>query len=251
MTHDELRQLVPIFALDALPPEEESELVAHLKVCRECSVMLTEHQETAGMLALSADSVQAPPALRDRIMRQAQQTGQFEAPPAVVRQLPVNRFRRWQVAGLAAACVVALLAGSVVLQQLNRQTDRLNQQEIVVAQQRDALNIIGSPSSVQVPMTPTADGRGTEGKVFVSEEEDAAAVLVRGLDDPGDEVYTLWLIDEGNGPEPVEDFLPDDAVTVIKVDQPVDDEATLAITREPRRGNTAPEGPILLAASRA
>lgn len=247
MTHDELKQLVPILALDALPPEEEAELVAHLKVCRECSMLLTEHQETAGMLALSAGSVPAPAALKDRILRQAQQSGQLQAPLPAVRQLPVNRFRRWQLAGLAAACVVAVVAGAVVV----RQSNRLNQQEIVVAQQRDALNIIGSPSSVEVPMTATANGPGTEGKVFVSGQEDAAAVLVRGLDDPGDGVYTLWLIEEGDAPEPVEDFLPEGAVTVLKVDQPVGEEATLAITREPRRGNTEPEGPILLAASRA
>jgi hypothetical protein len=247
VTHDELKQMVPILALDALPPEEEAELVAHLKLCRECSMLLTQHQQTAGMLALSAGDVPPPAALKGRILREAQRSGQLQPPPAQVRQLPVNRLRRWQLAGLAAACVVAVLGGAVVV----RQANRLNQQEIVVAQQRDALEIIGSPSSVEVPMTATANGQGTEGKVFVSGEEDAAAVLVRGLDDPGDEVYTLWLIEEGGDPEPVEDFLPDGAVTVLKVDQPVDGDATLAITREPRRGNTAPEGPILLAASRA
>jgi hypothetical protein len=120
----------------------------------------------------------------------------------------------------------------------------------VVAQQRDALNIIGSPSSVELPMKATGDGRGAEGKVFISDEQDAAAVLVRGLSDPGDDVYTLWLIAEGD-PQPVEDFVPEDAVTVIKVDRPVGSDDTLAVTREPNRGNTSPRGPILIAASRA
>ncbi len=251
MTHDELRLLVPIFALDALPPAEEAELVAHLKICRECSVLLTEHWETAGMLALSAGSLPPPVALKDRILRQAAQTGQLEASPAPVRapRAPVRSWR-WQLAGLAAACVFAFVIGGVVLQQLNERTDQLSRQEIVVAQQRDALNIIGSPSSVELPMTATGDGRGAEGKVFISDEQDAAAVLVRGLSDPGDDVYTLWLIAEGD-PEPVEDFVPENAVTVIKVDQPVGSEDTLAVTREPNRGNTSPKGPILIAASRA
>jgi hypothetical protein len=201
------------------------------------------------MLALSAGSVQAPADLKDRILRQAEQTGQLQE-PVVLRPRPAKNPRRWQLAGLAAACIVLLVAASVVLQQLNQRTDRLNQQEIVVARQQEALDIISSDSSVELPMTATEDGPGTEGKVFVNDDQDAAAVLVRGLADPGDGVYTLWLIAEGD-PEPVEDFVPDDAVTVIKVDRPVDSEATLAVTREPSRGNTSPRGPVLIAASRA
>lgn len=250
MTHDQLKELVPLFALDALPADEERELEAHLKFCSECSATLAEHRETAGMLAMSVPGRQAPGDLKDTIMSLAGQTVQVPTAPAPT---PINkkasaRGNRWQWAGLAAACVFAFLVGGVVVRQLDNPA-RTADQQLVVAQ-REALEIIGSPASEIVPMNATVDFGGAYGKAFVSADKGKAAVVVSGLEEPGDDVYTLWLI-AGGDPRPVADFVPDDGMRTILVDTPVGSEETLAVTREPNPGNSTPQGPVIMASVRA
>ena len=252
MTHDELKSLVPVFALDALGSEEEQELVAHLKVCLECSNILAEHRETAGMLGFAAGSLQAPGDLRDRILSQAAKTSRLQAiAPPVQLKSPSRRSWGGQWAGLAAAaCVVALVAVGLTFLRIGGQADRLDRQEQVIAQQREVLNLITSPDSIVLAMTPTEASPGGEGRAFISDREGAAAVVVSGLRDPGDDVYTLWLIVDGE-PQPVADFVPHDGLALVPVDGAVEPEMTLAVTVEPNRGNTSPRGPVIMAASRA
>lgn len=250
MNHDDLKGLVPLFALDALIGQDEAAMVSHLKVCRECAESLTEHRETAGMLGLAAGSIQAPPALKERIMQQAARSPQLkQAAPVPIHQARSHR-RSWQWVGVAAAFVFVLLAGTVVVNQLMGQNDEVARQQIVIAQQRQALSVISSPSSVVLTMSATDHAPGVNGKVFISDQEQAAAVVLSGFEDPGREVYTLWLIADGNR-RPVTDFVPEDGLALIPVPSQVGSDATLAVTREPRPGNTSPRGPVMLAAYRA
>ncbi len=252
MTHDDLKDLVPLFALDALPSEDELELVAHLRNCAECSKLLAEHKETAGMLAFSAPSIEAPAGLRDRILQEAARTRTQESPAPVVLRPAANRSRRWQWAGgLAAACVFALLVGGLVVRQIGDQGEKVNQQEILLARQQEALSIISSPDSVVLPMSSSEEFPQAYGKAFVSDEDGKAAVIVTGLSDPDDDdVYTLWLIAEGDR-EPITDFDVDDGAQTILVDKPVGSDATLAVTREPNAGNSSPQGPVVVQTYRA
>ncbi len=251
MTHDELKGLVPVFALDALTPADEEELVAHLKVCRECSRLLDDHRETAGMLAFAAGSRQAPAALKDRIMSQASRTAQMRATSAPVQQQRSSPPPwRWHWAGLAAACILALVAGGLAFLRIDMQTERLTQQQIVIARQRDVLDLISSPDSIVLSMAPTPASRGAAGKAFISDTEGSAAVVVSGLDPPGDDVYTLWLIAEDD-PKPVTDFVPEDGLALLPVEAPVRPDMTLAVTREPNPGRSSPAGPVIMSAYRA
>src|SRR3977135_1153517 len=68
MTHDELRELVPIFALDALDGDEELEVRSHLEACQPCRMLLESHVQAAASLALAAEPVTPPAALRSRLM---------------------------------------------------------------------------------------------------------------------------------------------------------------------------------------
>lgn len=253
MTHDDLKDLVPLYALDALPSEDELELVAHLRSCAECSQLLAEHRDTAGMLAFSAPSIQAPAGLRDRILQEASRTARpQEAPAPVVLRPQFNRSRRWQWAGgLAAACVFALLVGGLVIRQFGNQGKKVTQQEILLARQQEALSIISSPDSVVLPMSSSEEFPQAYGKAFVSDEDGKAAVIVSGLSDPkDDDVYTLWLIAEGDR-KPITDFDVSEGAQTILVDKPVGSDATLAVTREPNPGNSSPQGPVVVQTYRA
>lgn len=252
MNHDALRDLVPILALDALPAGEEAELVAHLKICRECSSLLAQHRETAGQVGIAAGSLSAPDSLRERILQQAAQTPQLTQAPAVRPVKQDGTFNRsWRWTGLAAACALVLLVGGILGQRLSDQHQLVEQQQAIIAQQQQALGLISSPTAVVLPMTPTEQAAGVQGRVFVSDEEGFAAVVLHGLAEPaGDDVYTLWLIADGSR-RPVSDFKPDDGLALVPVNAPVRSDATLAVTLEPRPGNTSPQGEVMIAAYRA
>src|SRR3982750_1950341 len=66
--HEDLEELVPLLAIDALTADEELSVRAHVEGCSRCATLLREHLETAGDLALLTEPVAPPPGLRDRLM---------------------------------------------------------------------------------------------------------------------------------------------------------------------------------------
>lgn len=248
MTHDDLKDLVPLYALDALPSKDELELVAHLRTCSECSALLAEHRETAGMLAFSAPSFQASPGLRDRILSEASKTSHLQLAPAPAARSVVRPNRRLQwLGGLAAACVFALVVGGLVVRQAADRDPGAAQQEILLARQQEALSIISSPDSIAIFMNSTDDFPDAYGKAFVSSEDGKAAVLLSGLSEPDEDIYTLWLIEDGD-PSRVTDFdVKGGAQTILVDDRDVDATVSFAVTREPNPGNTSPLGPVVIA----
>jgi anti-sigma factor RsiW len=69
MTHDELKALLPLAALERLEPDEIASLREHLAGCAECDAELREFEHALSMLALAVDA----PASEDRV------TGKLEA----------------------------------------------------------------------------------------------------------------------------------------------------------------------------
>jgi hypothetical protein len=65
MTHDELKALLPLAALERLEPEEVAALREHLAGCAECDAELREFEHAMAMFALALDT----PAKEDRVMR--------------------------------------------------------------------------------------------------------------------------------------------------------------------------------------
>ncbi len=66
--HDELIELLGVYALDAVSPDERRAIEAHLEICPACRAEVAEHIEVAA--GLSALSVAPPPAdLFERIRR--------------------------------------------------------------------------------------------------------------------------------------------------------------------------------------
>jgi len=65
MTHDELKELLPLAALERLEPEEIAALREHLGGCAECDAELREFEHALAMFALALDA----PTKEDRVMR--------------------------------------------------------------------------------------------------------------------------------------------------------------------------------------
>ena len=65
MTHDELKALLPLAALERMEPDEVASLREHLAGCAECDAELREFEHVLSMLALALDA----PATEERVTR--------------------------------------------------------------------------------------------------------------------------------------------------------------------------------------
>ena len=64
-------ELLPVYALNALGPEEGSQLEAHLGACPWCPALLREHTQVAAALAQVAEPLEPSQGLKKRILRAA------------------------------------------------------------------------------------------------------------------------------------------------------------------------------------
>ena len=108
LSHDEIRELLGAFALDATSEEERVDIEEHLATCPRCRAEVADHRETASMLA--AVGAPAPEGVWEGI------AGALDGP------IPINRPTRrrsaatWMkgVASAAAAAMFIWLAADVV-----------------------------------------------------------------------------------------------------------------------------------------
>ena len=216
LTHDEIRDLLAVYALDAVDGDERDLLEGHLAGCPQCRAEVADHRETAALLASAGAS--APEGLWDRIAASLE-----EAPPAL-ELAPVvpmqgraagsearvaatssrpRRPVRW-IAAAAAAAVIAVLGVQVV-----RLSDRVDRQD----READLASVLRDPDSQVVQLTSVDESADVE----VVIDEDGVAHLVRhslpAL--PSDRTYQVWAVVGGekislgllgNAPQPTAMF---------------------------------------------
>jgi anti-sigma-K factor RskA len=73
MTHDEIRELLGAYVLDAVSAEESQIVQQHVNTCPECSQEVARLGEVPDWLALSAVEMDPPPQLRIRLMNLVEQ----------------------------------------------------------------------------------------------------------------------------------------------------------------------------------
>jgi hypothetical protein len=261
--HDRYEELVAGFALSALEPADEQDLLRHMAGCAACERSLTEHLETLGHLAYAVDDGPPPAGLWDAIRSEVEaQSGPAAfAPPAVapstaatgsapvappaVTDLSVARAaraertpRRWVGWASAAAgiAVVATLGYGITASQRGQ-----SREDQVAA----AVQAIETAPARTVPLTG-ADGKVSAVAVLSGGH---VSLIVDGLkpNDTASSVYVLWG-QTGNSPaRALATFdVRDGSLAVVK-DVPTTaggqaEPQILAITHEP--GRTAPAATV-------
>jgi hypothetical protein len=241
VTHDELRELVSVYALDAVDGNEELELRSHLESCGSCRVLLEAQVQAAASLALTADPVAPPEALRRRLMEAVASSPQATpATPAIPQRS--RRSLTWQRAS-ALVAVAALLAMAAFSY---RQTRQLQERNRSLAAQAQLFQALASPFATAVPLTGTGSGVNASAELYVSEDKHTAGLVARGLSNPGKKVYQLWLI-VNNVPAPVQAFRPDSSgVALVQIRTDLSNMQGMAVTVEAKAGNPKPQGPFVL-----
>ena len=237
--HEALRDLVAVYALDALDDAEAASVEDHLRDCPRCREDLRAHQETAALLAY--EGTDAPEGLWDRIAAGVTPEPEDARPPLELivgqrRSSAPAGIRSWWWRGAAAAAVV-IVGGTAV--ELAHQDHRINQLSSALADQsllQQATAAALNPSARRLALT---GGNGTV--------QATAAVLPDGVGYmvdsamprlPDGETYQLWSLTSGR---PVSAGLMGAHPSVTRFHL-APGASGMAVTVEPAGGSAQPTG---------
>ena len=222
------------YALGALTAEERAAFEAHLADCAVCRADVQALGEVSGLLAHAAAAATPPPALRERILREAH----------AVRPLAAGgRGLPWLA--VAAAVVLAVAAGVAYLKE--RGSRQMLERAVAVA--RDSLaaqqQLVATLLAPDVNTAVLASkGRPPTARVFWNPSRHRVVMAVFDLPPaPAGRIYQLWAIQTGKAPVSLGIFntAPDGRLTT-SLDVPpalVAFDVT-AVTEEPAGGSPQP-----------
>ena len=222
------------YALGALTAEERAAFEAHLADCAVCRADVQALGEVSGLLAHAAAAATPPPALRERILREAR---------AVRPLVAGGRGLPWLA--VAAAVVLAVAAGVAYLKE--RGSRQMLERAVAVA--RDSLaaqqQLVATLLAPDVNTAVLASkGRPPTARVFWNPSRHRVVIAVFDLPPaPAGRIYQLWAIQTGKAPVSLGIFntAPDGRLTT-SLDVPpalVAFDVT-AVTEEPAGGSPQP-----------
>jgi len=212
LNHEEIKELLGAYALDAVDALEADAVELHLRDCPKCRAEVETHREVAALLAHTG--APAPTDIWDRIV--ASLDGDDEAPAMRLTMTPVEvpdapgtlrtpsggnvtpltrrRFdgaNRWMLGAMSAAAALVLILGV----SLYRQSDRLGDIEDglrVVTLERVAEDTQRDPGTRKL----TLESRDGELSAQMALHENGHGFLrTAGLPVlPADQTYQLWMI---------------------------------------------------------
>jgi hypothetical protein len=269
LTCDEVRDLAPMFATDALDADEMAAVRAHLADCPDAHDEVLAFGEAATTLLQTIQPVEPPPALKSRLLAAAAadlasgahpasravppvDVGELPtpalAPPAVAPpiDLAAERARRpsrlgWLVAVAAVIGVIALGAWNITLQRDLGAAQAYRQgvdQALALATQQGSVTAI------------LASEDGSSSGLAVIGADGTTRITVRGLaPTSGSQVYTAWAIEGEAAPVAIGDLtVGADGLATATVTSPTSDPgAVIALTLEPVPGATVAAGPLVVA----
>lgn len=275
MTHDDIRDLLPVYAVGAGDPGAATGVTAHLRQCPQCAAELARLHETLAALAADAPAP-PPPDLRARVLAAAAatpQVGRHAAAPEEVpadvaaaearaeaavageaaepvavprdatdganpaRSLRVPRRAAWSLLGLAAAA--ALFLAGVLAAPLVRPDGQAQPGPLAadLLTEPDTRLVEASP---QLPAELAGDAAG-DVVVVVSGDTDEGVLLASGLPAaPQGRAWQVWYLvpGEGDTPQPRSaGLLPADERLVLS---PPARTQAIAVSLEPAAGSEAP-----------
>jgi hypothetical protein len=258
---DDVRDVAAAYVLGALERDEEAAVREHLAACPNPHPEIAELGGVVSALAEAVEIVEPAPALRDRIIaaaaaeprtaaaERAPISGNASAPRAPV---PIERARRrrWLDASpaswalrAAAVLAIAILGGWNLL--LQGQVSSLDRFQAAVA----SVAAVGAqPGSVSAVLAGPAGAAAAPRGVAAARADGTILFAMSGLaPTQGSQVYEAWVVAGGAAPVPVGSLsVGGDGTGVLEArTAPVAAGATLALTKEPGPGATAPTLPIL------
>jgi anti-sigma-K factor RskA len=250
---DETTDLLVAYALGALEPEEMARVGRLLDERPDLRALLGELRATADLLPYALPASEPPPELRRRVLDHA--VGRAAARPAADTG---RRLRGWLYAlgGLAAAALVAL---AVTLGQLGAARAQLAQaqQQLAQAQQQlaQAERQVAAVGAERADLAQAIVGaetigklQGSGGEATVLQSADGQVLVAARLPPlAADQVYQLWLVQDGAAQSGGVFTVDGSGFGVIALGPGAPRGVTLAVTAEPAPGSPGPTSDPLVA----
>lgn len=251
MRDEHVDDLIDLYALGALEPNEQAAVDEHLDECGRCRARLAEAKRLVAMLAWTPDQHDPPPELRDRLMRRVQHLKRADGGSTLKwwqRLWPAEG--RWGPIlspGLALALAVLALVLGFRTAQLQREVSTLSSQ---IQTQQQVVAVLRDPNTRLVTLRSQPGAPQSAVQLLVNSERGTAYAVANNLPTLAqDRTYQLWLID-GGAPQSAGIFRVDaqgTATIPLQVRKSLDQYKAVAISVEPAGGSPAPTtNPILV-----
>lgn len=257
-----------LYSLQALEPEEQAAVHAHLEGCAVCQGALRDIYAEEALLAMSVEQAPMPAGAEQRFMARVantpQETAQARTRRQDAEQAAVEAHRKggfglgwlgW-VTALAAIAVAAWFGNRSFELQQQLNSDRADIAQLTVqADRAQALtDALTSPQAKQVTLTETKQPAQPVGHATYLPSKGALVFVASNLRQvKPDKTYELWLIPaNGKAPIPAGLFRPDAtgsaSVVLPQLPQGVEAKA-FGVTIEDAQGSNTPTLPIVMSGS--
>lgn len=239
MNHKEVYELLEAYAFGTLEEEEILQIEEHLKSgCAECNARLREAAELSAIMALEMSQHEPPSQIKDRLFNRIKV---FNADSVHEKQRYFKRFN-W-LSAVAAAVIIALAGGSMILLRVNRDL------RFKLENTQDVTALLNSPGMQFVDLQGVDPNPQAFGKVVMDPDKGAAVVYMYRLPQtPEGMEYQLWVMREGK-PTSVGTFtVNEDGSALLALEELTDprDINSFLVTIEPEGGQVAPTGMMYL-----
>jgi anti-sigma factor RsiW len=272
MTHEELRESLPAFALGALDADERQAVAAHVATCDACTAELAELERVVMGIGLDAPPVTPPSDLRARVLQRVAREQQrpvtgrapapFTPPQRHDRPAPSGSMMRLALAASILVAVAASFYAFALRTEIRALRETVNastaeatslRAELITMRKNAVevtrvINVLKAPDMLSVSLKgqdtmPDAAGRAfwsrTAGLMFTADRLPAL---------PPGRVYQLWTI-TGTAATSAGIFTPDaqGATSVsglVPAGAPKPD--AFGVTIEPTGGSVTPTMPIVM-----
>jgi anti-sigma-K factor RskA len=235
--HEQVMELIPAYAIDAVDRDERVLVDAHLPACVECRALLADYQALGGDLLFAAPVALAPVGSTEKLRKQL---GKQREPPQAASWLAFLR-RPGFALGIAALALLVLTnvywAGRVG--RLESQADQL-------------AAIARAPGIALRASDATGTGyetSATNGVVYVQPGSNVALLCVYSMPSlEAGKTYQAWLVRDGQRISAGTFGVSRDGYGVLLIDagKPVTEFQQLGITIEPSGGSPAPTTPRVM-----
>jgi anti-sigma-K factor RskA len=182
MDRNELLDLIPAYALEALEPDEKLQVEALLKTDAEAQQILAEYQDITNNLILATPARPAPAHLQDDLRKRLAASRPSQAAPSVPKLNQRRRIAVWMPL-LAATAIIAIVFGVRAYLNRNPAQDLYNQ-------------IVAMPDHKTMPI-PGADGTTPIGEMVATADGSQAVIRMTRMPAlQSDHTFQLWLIDD-------------------------------------------------------
>jgi anti-sigma-K factor RskA len=245
MTCDERKDLILLYAADALDEAEQQELRTHLRGgCATCTQVLAEAEDTMSRLPEGLTPVEPPPAALNRLMRQV----------TADHARGSSSGAGWRIGAIAASIGIIVGALAIHSYESNRHEKALNN---VLAQVADRDAKLGEVKSMLASEKLKFVGLAQEqspafGRVIWDQDRSKWHLFVFELKPlPPDKTYELWFIKADKTPVAAGLFVTDQngrATVTVEVPTNLGPLAAAGVSEEPQGGSPQPTQIRLLGA---